>query len=458
MRGEWGAAGGRRAGDLDGSEVLASVLARKGALLLRAHRRRLGREDLETVSAMRCSSSSAAPASARSRARRTRPTRSSSVSCRASPTASARSVGSLRERMLRGATRVDDDAADEAREAVADARADIVAQVLGRDELRRIEELFAQLSRDQRLLLAHELHGRLEAADFCRRMGWSEDKYRKVGQRARARLRALKEAYDSGARCERLAPDLLALRRGVAAPAQHARATAHLSNCRSCAADGAATGRAAGFAARRTRRLAPGPVLAGAAGIVRQVLDWVARDATARATARRLVRASPGLWTYARTTAAVAVAATAIGGGVGRTPEAAGPSAAAGPASPPVAASEPTPERQIRPPAVRPAAQRSTPSLVMSSRRIAPNWGRRCALRSSGSRARSRACARGRARSSAGTRRQRRRTWRRCAPCRVACRGAPRRADRAATPRPCASYRSRRPGARATSMPARCAS
>jgi hypothetical protein len=77
---------------------------------------------------------------------------------------------------------------------LADARADVERTVLIREELLRIAELSHRLSVDQRLALAHRLSP--EADDhvqFCKTRGWSVGKYRKVCQRARARLRVLLE-------------------------------------------------------------------------------------------------------------------------------------------------------------------------------------------------------------------------------------------------------------------------
>jgi hypothetical protein len=71
-----------------------------------------------------------------------------------------------------------------------DRRADLEALVLMRSELRRILSAAGQLTADQRLVLAHQIAGGGCAA-FCGSHGWSAEKYRKVAQRARARLREL---------------------------------------------------------------------------------------------------------------------------------------------------------------------------------------------------------------------------------------------------------------------------
>ena len=75
--------------------------------------------------------------------------------------------------------------------AVADARADVERLVLQREELARIARYARALTPDQRLLLSSQIGGERTPADFCAEHGWSLEKYRKVGQRARARLLAL---------------------------------------------------------------------------------------------------------------------------------------------------------------------------------------------------------------------------------------------------------------------------
>jgi RNA polymerase sigma factor (sigma-70 family) len=75
--------------------------------------------------------------------------------------------------------------------AIVDRRAELERLVLLRHELRRVEALAAGLSPDQRLVLATQVGLQMSPAVFCRRYGWSPEKYRKVAQRARARLRQL---------------------------------------------------------------------------------------------------------------------------------------------------------------------------------------------------------------------------------------------------------------------------
>lgn len=83
---------------------------------------------------------------------------------------------------------------DDAGEEVADPRAEVEAVVERRLELQRIDSLMALLSADQRLVLESQLHGQIDGKELCAMLGWSYEKYRKVAQRARARLRRLLDA------------------------------------------------------------------------------------------------------------------------------------------------------------------------------------------------------------------------------------------------------------------------
>jgi DNA-directed RNA polymerase specialized sigma24 family protein len=73
---------------------------------------------------------------------------------------------------------------------IADPRADVPELAHLRERLRRVSELACRLTGDQRLALTDQLLGNGDCAHFCERHGWSAEKYRKVVQRARARLRA----------------------------------------------------------------------------------------------------------------------------------------------------------------------------------------------------------------------------------------------------------------------------
>jgi DNA-directed RNA polymerase specialized sigma24 family protein len=77
---------------------------------------------------------------------------------------------------------------------LADPRADVHALVAHRLQLRCVRELAPRLTDDQRLVLACQVALGMDRAEFCERFGWSFEKYRKVAQRARGRLRGLLEA------------------------------------------------------------------------------------------------------------------------------------------------------------------------------------------------------------------------------------------------------------------------
>jgi DNA-directed RNA polymerase specialized sigma24 family protein len=74
---------------------------------------------------------------------------------------------------------------------IVDARAELEKLVILRLELRRVQSLMSELTPDQRLVLISQVALQMPRAEFCRRYGWSPDKYRKVAQRARTRLSRL---------------------------------------------------------------------------------------------------------------------------------------------------------------------------------------------------------------------------------------------------------------------------
>ena len=74
---------------------------------------------------------------------------------------------------------------------VADVRAEIERLVMLRVDLRSLGQVIHQLTPDQRLVLTSFADAGIECVEFCERHGWSKEKYRKVSQRARARLREL---------------------------------------------------------------------------------------------------------------------------------------------------------------------------------------------------------------------------------------------------------------------------
>ena len=79
---------------------------------------------------------------------------------------------------------------------VADVRAEIERIVMLRSDLRSLGQVIHALTPDQRLVLVSLASSGIECAEFCERHGWSKEKYRKVSQRARARLRDLLETCE----------------------------------------------------------------------------------------------------------------------------------------------------------------------------------------------------------------------------------------------------------------------
>jgi hypothetical protein len=119
---------------------------------------------------------------------------SSSASSRASKIASGRSAGAAPRRRCFDHALPLSDAANGIE--VADVRAEIERLVMLRSDLRSLGQVIHELSPDQRLVLVSLAGEEMECADFCERHGWSREKYRKVSQRARARLRELLEACE----------------------------------------------------------------------------------------------------------------------------------------------------------------------------------------------------------------------------------------------------------------------
>jgi DNA-directed RNA polymerase specialized sigma24 family protein len=72
-----------------------------------------------------------------------------------------------------------------------DVRAELETLVLLREELRRVESLARELTPDQQLILACQVGMQMGRSEFCRCYGWTPEKYRKVAQRARTQLKRL---------------------------------------------------------------------------------------------------------------------------------------------------------------------------------------------------------------------------------------------------------------------------
>jgi hypothetical protein len=181
----------------DPAEEVALVAHARRDLLLRAHRFRLRREDLED-----CYSQATLElvAHARRGGRFTSRQHLANVIeqrfvSRVQDFRRAVSGRSPMQAALETARSFDAD--EHLRLDVADVRAEIESSVLMRHELRRIEALASELSEDQRLVLAAQI-SQLGCAEFLEHYGWSAEKYRKVAQRGRARLKQLMAREEGG--------------------------------------------------------------------------------------------------------------------------------------------------------------------------------------------------------------------------------------------------------------------
>jgi hypothetical protein len=196
----------KRFGLFDAAEEVAIVARAKRDVLLRAHRFRLRREDLEDcysqatlelvahvrsggAFADRLHVANALELRFLSRVRDRR-----RALCGRSPMQAALETAAP----LGGACAGDVEIVDE--------RATVETLVMLRDDLRRIGDLARQLTVDQRRALAAQLSGE-SAGAFCGRAGWTQEKYRKVAQRGRARLALLMLAEEPGVQRERRASE-----------------------------------------------------------------------------------------------------------------------------------------------------------------------------------------------------------------------------------------------------------
>jgi DNA-directed RNA polymerase specialized sigma24 family protein len=218
---------------VDPAEQVARIASARRGRLLRVHRRRLRWEDLED-----CYSQATLELVARSR--------------RAPFLSNEHVLNALEQKFL---SRIEDrrraisgrsaieaaiarsvpvDAPEHGAGELEDRRAAVESQVIARTELRLLREVIADLNRDQQLVLASQVCVDMGVGEFCARFDWSVEKYRKVAQRARGKLRVLVEEYERGDRCRRLEPDLLAMSAGTAERESLTRARAHVANCPAC--------------------------------------------------------------------------------------------------------------------------------------------------------------------------------------------------------------------------------
>jgi DNA-directed RNA polymerase specialized sigma24 family protein len=177
--------------DADPAHEVALVARAKRDLLLCVHRHRLRREDLED-----CYSQATFELVARAR-------RGAAFASRLhlARTLEQRFLSRVndRRRALSGRSPMQaalecaaslDGAGREAR-AVSDPRSEPETVAILRYELGRLQELAERLTPEQRLVLATQVSLAMDTREFCELHGWTAEKYRKVAQRARARLRRL---------------------------------------------------------------------------------------------------------------------------------------------------------------------------------------------------------------------------------------------------------------------------
>jgi DNA-directed RNA polymerase specialized sigma24 family protein len=173
----------------DPAELVAIVAAAKRELLLRVHRHRLRREDLED-----CYGQATLELVILARGGRAYASRAHIGNA-----LEQRFLARVQDRRRAVSGRSPMAAALEAAIPLAgehqtldlpDTRAEPERTAIAREELSRVRECLGGMSEDQRLVLSWQaVQGACD--DFCRVHGWSPEKYRKVAQRARSRLRAL---------------------------------------------------------------------------------------------------------------------------------------------------------------------------------------------------------------------------------------------------------------------------
>jgi RNA polymerase sigma factor (sigma-70 family) len=176
----------------DPAELVALVAQARRALLLRAHRHRLRHEDLED-----CFSQATVELVGQARAGGEWTSAGHLAGylerrflSRINDRLRAIRGRSLGQAVLEGALAMG--YANVAHD-LADARGGVEELAMLRMELRRLPLLARALTPDQRLVLVCQVALQMSCGEFCETYGWSREKYRKVAQRSRARLRRLSE-------------------------------------------------------------------------------------------------------------------------------------------------------------------------------------------------------------------------------------------------------------------------
>ena len=181
----------RFAGRRDPAQEVAIVAAAKRDLLLRVHAHRLRREDLEDCYSQTILEMVVAVRAGRAFVCRLHLARAieqrflsriqdrrRAISGRSPMQAALEEAEELGSEELGGAI-------------VIDRRAEPERLVILRQELDRIQALAGHLTPEQRMVIATQVGLGMSCEEFCRLHEWSSEKYRKVAQRGRARLKQL---------------------------------------------------------------------------------------------------------------------------------------------------------------------------------------------------------------------------------------------------------------------------
>lgn len=96
-----------------------------------------------------------------------------------------------------------------------------------------LTEVLHDLSYDERRLLVAQANG-MARTEICEQFGWHIERYKSLVRRSWAKLRVLLPEAETGARCEKLEPALLAFAGDVAEEPEQQRIRAHLRTCPGC--------------------------------------------------------------------------------------------------------------------------------------------------------------------------------------------------------------------------------
>jgi DNA-directed RNA polymerase specialized sigma24 family protein len=186
----------RRRGGPDPAEPVALVAAAKRDVLLCVHRHRLRREDLED-----CYSQATLELIVLARRGR-----AFASTVHVANSLEQRFLARVLDRRRAIAGRSPIAAATESavpfaaeggRLELPDTRAEPERLTIAREQLARALRHMASLTPDQRAVLMTQIVLAMPCEEFCRGRGWTPEKYRKVAQRGRAKLRALLAAEES---------------------------------------------------------------------------------------------------------------------------------------------------------------------------------------------------------------------------------------------------------------------